>query len=216
MQDDTSESTAMLTPVEARIIGSLFEKQATTPETYPLTLNAVVVACNQKTAREPVMQLEPGAVGHALRQLESAGWVKSHFAARADRYEHRLEARLNVTRQQGALIALLLLRGPQTLNEVYSRSERLAKFDSEEAVQHALERLAQREPALVRELPRQSGQREARFAHLLSGEPVLPALSESAPRGSGGSSALEQRLDALEARVAVLEAQLAGRAETGN
>jgi hypothetical protein len=104
--------------------------RATTPDTYPLTLNAIVLACNQKTARDPFLQLEPGEVGHALRQLESRGWVKSQHAARADRYAHRVEAKLDLSRAHTALLALLMLRGPQTASELLSRSERLAKFDT--------------------------------------------------------------------------------------
>lgn len=194
-----------LSPIEARVVASLIEKQATTPDVYPLTLNAAVLACNQKTAREPTMQLDPGEVGHALRQLEARGWVKSQHGSRADRYEHRFDAVLGITRPQASLLALLVLRGPQTAYELLTRSERMASFESVEDVQHALGRLAQRDPALVREIPRQSGQREDRFAHLLSGEPAIPAAITRAP--STGSS-LESRVEALEARVAELEAQL--------
>jgi uncharacterized protein YceH (UPF0502 family) len=220
MNEPEANPSPQLSPVEARIVASLVEKQATTPDVYPLTLNAIVLACNQKTAREPVMQLEPGEVGHALRQLEGRGWVKSQHGSRADRYEHRLDAVLGVTRAQGALMALLMLRGPQTVNELLTRSDRLAEFGNAEDLQYALERLSQREPSLVRELPRQGGQRETRWAHLLSGEPVMPAAvaAEASPRAIAGTSALEQRIEALEARVAELEARLAslpGAEETG-
>ena len=207
--DDTANC-VQLTAIEARIVASLVEKEATTPDTYPLTLNAVVLACNQKTAREPFMQLEPGDVGHALRQLESRGWVKSQHAARADRHAHRVEARLDLSRAHTALLALLMLRGPQTVSELLSRSERLAKFDSMEDLQYALERLSQREPALVTQLPRQGGQREDRYAHLLSGEPahaVAPIHAASAPTGT--AAALAERVAALEARLANVEARLA-------
>src|SRR5688572_8698543 len=161
---DTNEQ---LSVTEARIVGSLVEKEATTPDTYPLTANAIVLACNQKTAREPLLELEPGDVGHALRQLETRGWVRSQHASRADRYAHRVETKLSLTRPQVTLLALLMLRGPQTVHELLARSERMAKFASADDVQHALERLSQREPALVRVLSRQSGQREDRYAHLL-------------------------------------------------
>ena len=198
-----------LNQIEARIVASLVEKEATTPDTYPLTLNAVVLACNQKTAREPFLQLEPGEVGHALRQLESRGWVKSQHAARADRYTHRVEARLDLSRAHTALVALLMLRGPQTASELLSRSERMAKFDSLGDLQYALERLSKRDPALVRMLPRQGGQREDRYAHLLSGEPayVAPAPG-TASASSVAAVALGERVAALEARLAALESRL--------
>lgn len=198
-----------LSALEARIVACLVEKEATTPESYPLTLNAVVLACNQKTAREPPMQVEPGEVGHALRQLENRGWVKSEHAARADRYRHRVESRLDLGRGHTALLALLMLRGAQTANELFTRSERLAKFESVGDVQYALERLSQRTPALVRLLPRQGGQREDRHAHLLSGEPVyLPSPAASTSPGASGNMALGERVAALEARLADLESRL--------
>lgn len=201
--------TFQLNPTEARIVASLVEKEAITPDTCPLTLNAIVLACNQKTAREPFMQLQPGEVGHALRQLETRGWVKSQHAARADRYAHRVEARLDLSRAHTALLALLMLRGPQTASELLLRSERLAKFDTVGDLQYALQRLLQRNPALVRLLPRQGGQREDRYGHLLSGEPAYVAPSSSAASTPSASSApLADRVAALEARLADLESRL--------
>ena len=206
---DAASVEPVLTDIEARILGSLVEKEATTPDTYPLTSNAIVLACNQKTAREPTMQLEPGEVGNTLRRLEVRGWVRSQHSGRTERYGHRIEKMLDLTRPQAALLALLMLRGPQTLHELLSRSERLASFGSIDDVQHALERLAQRDPSLVRLLPRQGGQREDRYAHLLSGEPVVPAASSATSSSSAGSANLGERVATLEARVAELEARLA-------
>lgn len=212
MNDPKTEPTAagepVLNPIEARILGSLVEKEASTPDSYPLTTNAIVLACNQKTAREPVMQLEPGEVANALRRLEVRGWVRSQHSGRTERYGHRVDKMLDLTRAQAALIALLLLRGPQTLHELLSRSERTASFGSIDEVRHALERLAQRDPPMVRLLPRQGGQREDRYAHLLSGEPVLPPPSAAAAP-TGGAAALGERVAELESRVAELEARLA-------
>src|SRR5688500_6967331 len=158
-----------LSPAEARILGSLIEKEATTPEQYPLTENAIVVASNQKTNREPVMELTPGDVGHALRQLEPRGLVRSVHGARAQRYEHRLDKAYSLTAQQQSLIGVLLLRGPQTLHELLARTDRLAKFATADDVRHALERLAERDAPLVLRLPKAPGQREERYAHLLCG-----------------------------------------------
>lgn len=197
----------VLDAVELRILGSLVEKEATTPDAYPLTVNAIVLACNQKTAREPLMQLDADEVARALRGLEVRGWVKSQHGGRAERYAHRIERMLGLTRAQTALLALLMLRGAQTLHELLARSERLAEFASADDVRHALERLAAREPALVRLLPRRSGQREDRYAQLLGGEPDA-TVAPAAPRDDARSS-LADRVEALEARIALLEARLA-------
>lgn len=197
----------LLSPIDARIVASLFEKEATTPDAYPLTLNAIVLACNQKTAREPVMELEQGEVGNALRRLETRGWVKSQHTARAERYSHRLEAVLSLTKPQTALLALLALRGPQTAHELLARSDRLARFEGIEDVQHALERLSRRAPALVVALPRSAGQRGERFAHLLCGEPDVSAMEASSTSASA-QSPMSERVAELEQRVATLEARL--------
>lgn len=199
-----------LTPTEARILGSLIEKAATTPDVYPLTLNNVVLACNQKTAREPTMNLNVGDVGHALRQMEVRGLVKSEYGARSERYLHRMDKVLDLTPAQTCLLSLLMLRGPQTLHELLTRSERLHRFADIDDVRHTLERLAERDAPMVRRLPRGGGQREDRYAQLLSGEPVMPTRSadSSASRvhDSDAMDALLARIEALEARVAALEA----------
>ena len=208
--DATAPLPPQLTPVEARILGSLVEKAATTPDVYPLTVNNIVLACNQKTARDPVTQFDTGEVGHALRQMEPRGLVKSEYGARAERYQHKLERVYDLTPAQTALVALLLLRGPQTLHELLARSERLHRFAGVDDVRHALERLAERDAPLVRLLPRAHGQREDRYAHLLCGEPAMPErLADTAPAATAISDdrldALLARIDALEARVAALE-----------
>lgn len=197
-----------LTPMEARILGSLVEKAATTPDVYPLTLNNVVLACNQKTAREPTMNLNAGDVGHALRQMEVRGLVKSEYGARSERYLHRIERVLDLTPAQTCLLSLLFLRGPQTLHELLARSERQHRFADIDDVRHTLERLAEREPSMIRRLPRGSGQREDRYAHLFCGEPAMPERSadtSSRAHDSDAMDALLARIEALEARVATLE-----------
>lgn len=203
----------MLTELEARILGSLIEKAATTPDAYPLTLNNIQLACNQKTSREPVMQLEVGEIGHALRVLEPRGLVKSEYGARAERYLHRLDRVLDLTPGQTALLALLMLRGAQTIGELLTRSERLHRFADVNDVRHTLERMAERDTPLVRMIGRAAGQREDRYAHLLCGEPVLPEPGPSSARSTQAHAvdadtvhALLERIDALEARVAALEA----------
>lgn len=215
--DDTTNATDLasnlvLTPIEARVLGCLIEKEATTPEQYPLTENALVVASNQKTSRDPLMELSPGDVGHTLRQLEPRHLVRSVHGARAQRYEHRFSQAYGITTPQQAVLALLLLRGPQTLNELLTRSERLAKFADADDLRHTLERLATREPALAVRLPKAPGQREERYTHLLCGpvdvEALAAAAATSAAAPAPGRAALEERIATLEARVATLEQAL--------
>lgn len=225
MSEDEKESTAavalpiQLDAIEARILGSLIEKQATTPDAYPLTLNAVVSACNQKSNRDPPMELEPGEVGHALRQLEGKGLVTGSLASRASRYAHRFDAGYNVTSRQRALLGLLLLRGAQTLNELYVRSERLADFPDTDEVRSVLDRLAAITPAFVVRVPRASGQREDRYMHLLCGPVDISehrVVAVSAPESRGGLGErvahLEARVDALHIELAELRSQLSRQA----
>ena len=207
----TSEAASPREPLnatEVRILGCLIEKQATTPETYPLTVNSLVLACNQKTSREPLMNLSEGQVGQALRALEGRGLTRLVMGGRADRWEHRVDKALELVKPQQALLGLLFLRGPQTLSELLTRSNRLFQFDDVAEVQHQLERLAARELACL--LPRQSGQREDRYMHLLGEQADLDALlaarQAEAPAQRGGD---DSRIAELEARVAALEERLA-------
>lgn len=198
-----------LTAIHARILGSLIEKQATTPEAYPLTLNALVLACNQKTSRDPLMALTQGAVGQGLRSLEERGMARLVMGSRADRWEQRADKALELVAPQVALIGLLLLRGPQTVSELLTRSNRLHEFDDAEQVHHHLERLIGR--GLVKLVGRQLGQREDRYAHLLGDPAELQLqLDERAGQGERTSTASSaERLEALEARINELEARLA-------
>ncbi len=209
-QSDASENAfATLSTIEARILGCLIEKEATTPEVYPLTENAMVVACNQKTNREPVLELEPGEVGHALREMTDKSLVRAVHGARAQRYEHRFAQYWSVTVRQQALLAVLLLRGPQTLAELHARSERLTASIDIEEVRSTLDRLMQRTPTLVVNLGRAAGQREDRYMHLLCG-PVsatdFAAAADASTPSKRGS--LESRLDALEAEMDSLRREL--------
>lgn len=208
-----------LTTAEARVLACLIEKEATTPDQYPLTANAVQLACNQKTARDPVMDLELGAVGHALRTLEDKRLVRVVHGSRALRYDHRTDDTYRISPEQRVLLALLMLRGPQTIAELLARSERLHRFADGEQVRSVLDRLSSRQPALVVRIGRGPGQREDRYAHLLSGAPDLTAfaaLQASAAsaaadaRGRGGDPALLERIERLEAEVAALRELVAG------
>ncbi|WP_167141772.1 YceH family protein [Pseudomonas sp. OTU750018] len=209
-EDANAMAVETLTIVEARVLGCLIEKQLTTPEAYPLTLNALVLACNQKTSREPVLNLTAGQVGQALRSLEGREMARLVMGSRADRWEHRADKALELVAAQVVLLGLLLLRGPQTINELLTRSSRMHDFDDAEQVQHHLERLISRELACL--LPRQSGQREDRYMHVL-GDPadlqaVLAARASEPQRATAGGQQ-DERLDALEARIAALEERLA-------
>ncbi len=209
-EDANAMAVETLTIVEARVLGCLIEKQLTTPEAYPLTLNALVLACNQKTSREPVLNLTAGQVGQALRSLEGREMARLVMGSRADRWEHRADKALELVAAQVVLLGLLLLRGPQTINELLTRSSRMHDFDDAEQVQHHLERLISRELACL--LPRQSGQREDRYMHVL-GDPadlqaVLAARASEPQRATVGGQQ-DERLDALEARIAALEERLA-------
>ena len=203
----------ILSDIEARVLGCLIEKESTTPEQYPLTENAVTVACNQTTSRDPVMDLSPGEVGHALRQLEQRRLVRSVHGSRAQRYEHRFAEHYGVTAAQQAVLALLLLRGPQTLGELLQRSDRLHRFADTDDVSHQIERLATRSPPMAVRLPKAPGQREERVMHPLGGEIDIEAITQNMAQSAPAAAraGLEARIEALEQRVAELEAKLAER-----
>ena len=213
MQTNHDEAALVLTLAEARVLGCLIEKEATTPDAYPLTVNAALVAANQKTARDPAMALNVGDVSHALRQLEQRKLARQVFSSRAERYEHRADKTLDLSRQQLMLIGLLLLRGAQTVHELLARSERMASFNGADDVRHHLDRLIARQPALVQQIPRGPGQREDRYVHLLSGAvdvaAVTARIASSSSSTESASPALEARVQALEDEVAELRAAIA-------
>lgn len=206
---------AMLTAIEARVLGCLMEKERTTPDQYPLTLNGLVTACNQKSARDPVMKLTPGEVGHCVGQLRDRGLVHAGFTGRSERFDHKLTGHFMLDRQQQALLSVLMLRGPQTTGELRTHCARLAEFASLATVQTSLDQLAHHNPPLVRELPRQPGMREQRFVHLLCGEPSAESIAMAAsarqpspPDANAEQEALTQRVEQLETEVAALRAEL--------
>jgi len=164
-----------LTATEVRVLGSLIEKDITTPEYYPLSMNALMNACNQKSNRDPVMQLDEDAVRDALEALQQQRMAGPARGAdsRVTKYEQRLQEVFNFTRPEIAVLCVLLLRGPQTPGELRGRAERLHRFEALEDVQSALQKLMQREPPLAKILPRQPGTKESRYAHLLAGDVVI-------------------------------------------
>jgi hypothetical protein len=206
-----------LTETEVRVLGSLVEKDITTPEYYPLSLNALVNACNQKTNRDPVMQLDEDAVREALDGLQQhrmAGPARG-AESRVTKYEQRLQEVFNFTRAETAVLCVLLLRGPQTPGELRGRSERLHRFETLDDVQSALQKLMQRDPPLAKVLPRQPGTKESRYAHLLAGDVVeveAPvhgiAAAESSPADAERMARLEQDVAELRREVSDMKDHL--------
>lgn len=204
-----------LNPVEVRVLGALIEKEIATPEAYPLSLNALLNACNQRSSREPVMELEEEQVRQALHLLEDRHLVAVVRDGRVAKFEHRARTVLALRRDETAVLCLLLLRGPQTPGELRSRADRLYTFDGLEAVESTLKRLADRpaQPgsaeaaaALAVLLPRQPGSREARWAHLLGGPVDAASLRQPEPAASFKPAA-EASADTL-SRLATVEAEL--------
>ena len=208
----------VLNEIEVRVLGALVEKDITTPDYYPLSLNALVNACNQKNNRDPVMNLEEVAVRNALNALHEHGLAgpASGADSRVTKYEHRLQETFNLSRGEAAVLCVLLLRGPQTPGELRGRTERMHRFEDLDAVQSSLQKLMQREPPLVAVLLRQPGTKEFRYAHMLAGEVVTGELDLPRMVSSPSSSAdhelvkrLEEAVTALRNEVSELKQQLA-------
>ena len=199
---------------EVRVLGCLVEKEITTPEYYPLSLNALMNACNQKSNRDPMMGLDEDAVRKALRSLTDQYVVRSASGdSRVAKFEHRLNELYNFHRHEIAVLCVLMLRGPQTPGELRTRSERMYAFEDLEAVHSALNLLMRREPPLVKVLPRQPGTKEARFMHLLSGDVVPEGANESATESveadRGALSTQDrERIEQLETEVSELQREL--------
>jgi uncharacterized protein YceH (UPF0502 family) len=199
-----------LSEVEARVLGALVEKDITTPDYYPLSLNALVNACNQKNNREPVMSLDENEVRDALRGLQDLGLAgpASGADSRVTKYEHRLQDVLNLSRGETAVLCVLLLRGPQTPGELRGRTERMHHFEDLDAVQMSLQKLMQREPPLAVMLPRQPGTKESRYAHLLSGEIDVAQMAATHSASPSNPSGDDERITRLEDHVAGLQREV--------
>jgi uncharacterized protein YceH (UPF0502 family) len=210
-----------LSAVEARVLGVLVEKQHTVPDTYPLTLNALVAGCNQKSSRDPVMEVSDTQVREALDSLRGMSLVIESSGSRVPRHEHNVERVLQIPSPSAALLAVLMLRGPQTAGELRINCDRLHRFADISAVEGFLQELAARPAgALVVELPRQPGSRENRWAHLLCGAPDAaqhaPAPAAAPVPPPDADADLRARIEALEARVAALQAQVDAMRAGGN
>ena len=201
-----------LSAIEARVLGALMEKQLTTPDAYPLTLNSLVLACNQKSSREPVSNYSNGEVQQCVRTLAERKLIQVDYGSRSERYDQRLTRVIPVIDKPAqALLNVMMLRGPQTVHELLTRTQRMHEFANDQAVEAELTKLCELHTPLVQRIPRQAGQREDRYVHLFSGAPDLTAIaamrSESKPAAS--SSDLEERVALLEEKVAELERKLA-------
>jgi uncharacterized protein YceH (UPF0502 family) len=200
--------TIVLNAVEARVLGALIEKEITTPDYYPLSLNALINACNQKNNRDPVMTVDESTVRTALHNLQAkrlagpAGGADS----RVTKYEHRIQEVFNFTRAETAIIDVLLLRGPQTPGELRGRTERMFQFEELSDVQSTLQRLIEREPPLVKMLPRQSGTKESRYAHLLAGD---VEGYETPAESAAQDTSTDRRVAHLEGEMAQLRNEIA-------
>src|SRR5215213_5502215 len=200
----------ILTDIETRILGSLIEKQVTTPEYYPLTLNALTLACNQKNNRNPVTSYSENQVADAVESLrdKNLAYVFYGSSSRVPKYKHVMPEVMHLSHPELALMCVLMLRGAQTLGELRGNGGRLHEFSSLEEVEETLNGLISREPEpLVIRLPRQSGQKDARYAHLLSGEVNVEAIAETTERVVTRRVNLEERVEALAAEVEKLKQQ---------
>jgi len=197
-----------LDPVEVRILGALIEKQLATPEYYPLTLNALAAATNQKSNREPVMELGESELARALDRLQDEKLVWKVMGGRAVRYDHNLDTVWHLNRKEKALLALLFLRGPQTAGELRGRSDRLQQFDSVPEVEETLRDMAAHSEPLVRQMSRRPGQKEERWAHTVGGAIVEEAVEPVSPAATEGREPLSQRVQRLEDQVATLTNEL--------
>ncbi|HSP34757.1 MAG TPA: YceH family protein [Thermoanaerobaculia bacterium] len=203
-----------LDPTEIRVLGALMEKQMSTPEYYPLTLNALVAACNQKSNREPVMELSEADVQRALDRLQDGKLVWRVLGGRATRFDHNLDKVWHLTGAEKAIIALLFLRGPQTAGELRGRSDRLHKFETINEVEDTLRDMAAHSEPLVRELGKRPGQKESRWAHLAGGAVVEEEVEVLAPASgeplSSRVARLEQRVEQLSNKIDELLKTLGG------
>ena len=206
-----------LSALEARVLAVLVEKESTVPDSYPMSLNSLTLGANQKTARDPVMNASESDVAAVLDELKAMSLVNSVSGSRVARFEHNMKRVLGVPGQAEALLAVLMLRGPQTSAELRLNCERIHRFADVSSVEGFLDELAEREPPLAVKLPKAPGAREARWAHLLSGEPAIPVASPSSSSSSSSSSnsardeeiaALRAEVDELKAAVARIQAEL--------
>jgi uncharacterized protein YceH (UPF0502 family) len=209
---DNPETSIVFTPEEARILACLMEKQLTTPNNYPLTFNSLMLACNQKSNREPVMSLSEGDVGKVVNHLADKKLTRIEYGDRANKVFHAMRGSFSLNEKQQALLSVLMLRKPQTLNDLKTRTARMVEFEDNEELKESLTDLIEREDPLVILLPKGNGRREDRYSHLLCGDviddtPPTNTTSKTSTRNDHMQN-LEKRIDELEARMEKLESLL--------
>ncbi|RZA01740.1 MAG: DUF480 domain-containing protein [Moraxellaceae bacterium] len=203
-----NEVEPMLSLIEARVLGSLMEKQLTTPDAYPITLNSLVLACNQKTSREPISNYESGELQRCASQLQDKKLIEVDYGTRAARYDQRLTRTLSLDKASQALLTIMLLRGPQTIAELLARTQRMFDFSTLAAVEEKLDYLcAKTTPYFVR-IPRAAGQREDRYMHLLCGKPDVVAIAAMVSQHAAIKHGDDDRVIQLTNRVETLEGEL--------
>lgn len=212
-----SPNEALLNDMEARVLGSLMEKQLTTPDQYPLTLNSLQLACNQKTSREPVTNYDSGPLQRCVSELQDRQLIAVDYGSRAARYDQRLTRVLSVDKATQAILTVMLLRGAQTVAEILTRTQRMVEFASPQALEEKLQSLCVKTKPLVIHIPRLPGQREDRYTHLLCGQPDISAIAAQAAANKSASSDVradqEEKIISLELRIATLEKQVAALME---
>ena len=204
----TQEQNQILSDAQVRVLASLMEKHLATPKNYPLTPNSLTLACNQKSNRSPVMALDEGKVVGSAQQLKELGYVSIDYGDRIVKYSHRAPGMLKITREEQAVLAMLMLREPLTLNDIKARTEKMIGFDDIDQVLVSVNQLMARSPALVMQLPVAVGQREERYTHLLAGEPDLSTLVVKETKSSSQNKSKNNKLAELEARIKRIEAAL--------
>ena len=204
----TEQINQVLTREQVRVFACLMEKHLATPKNYPLTPNSLTLACNQKSNRSPVMSMEEGKVVASAQQLKEMGYVSIDYGDRIVKFSHRAPGILKVTREEQAVLAMLMLREPLTLNDIKARTDKMVAFSDLEQVQATVDQLMVRNPALIMKLPIAVGQREERYTHLLSGEPDLSVINVKETKSPAVSKSQASKIAQLEARILRLEEAL--------
>ena len=206
--ESTEKESSFFTAIEARVVAALMEKHLTTPNNYPLTMNSLTNACNQKSNREPVMNLTEGQIGHTVNELVDRKLVGLEYGERANKITHRVCTELDIDRKQQAVLTVLMLRKSQTLNDIKTRTARMVEFTDMKDLHNTVSSLIEREKSLAVLIPKSAGRREDRYTHTLCGEVNIDEIMAEAAPVSIKIPENDARIDALEARIAILEKKL--------
>lgn len=206
-EEESAPQAPQLTAIELRVLGALMEKQLNTPDQYPLTVNSIITACNQKSSREPISNYQQGEIVRALQGLEDKKYVRREFGSRSDKYSQHFMHQLELGKKHQALLCVMMLRGPQTLSELGTRTQRMNQFNDKDELSHCIDRLCEREIPYAIRLGHQPGQRGERFGHLFCGVPAMgdfPDTAGSSRASSSSSKADQETVALLELEVAEL------------